>query len=657
MKNGKKKEKKYFFTTGTINITNYGYAFVHVEGIQKDIFIPKDKINRSLEGDLVKIKFKKNKVKPKGEVLKIIKRNKKKFIGILKINPQHYYNNSTLDISNKMQIICICNNVSILIPKNKSKKYKHDDKVLVEITRWPKKNKNPIGRIIKVFGKIGIYKTEIHSLLEEYEISNKFSHKIKDEAKKIFSKGFINFKEKQNRKDMRSINTFTIDPIDAKDFDDAISIRKIEKKIWEIGIHISDVTHYLKENSIIDKEAYIRTSSIYLMGKVIPMLPNILSDELCSLQPEIDKLSFSLILNINERGNILKSWIGKTIIRSNKKFTYNEVQKIIDKKKGKFYKEINILYYLSRKLIKKRLKNGSLYLDRIETKFQLNEKNDPISIDLEKNKSAHSLIEEFMLLTNQKISEFISKKSNNNNKYNQPPSIYRIHDKPDHEKILYLKQIIKPLGYSLDLKNIKSSINHLLLQIKGKPEQHMIENFVLRSMSKAKYSTKNIGHYGLSFIHYTHFTSPIRRYSDIITHRLLQNYLMNNKKKIKSIDFYEKKLQHCSNQERIILDIEREFFKYMQIKFAKIFLQEKEFDGVITGFNEWSIYIDLIPYHIEGMIKLRNIKEDCYTFNSNGFNIIGKDYKNIYFVGDKIKVKIIDVDLEKKYVILDWINK
>ncbi|WP_185877167.1 ribonuclease R family protein [Blattabacterium cuenoti] len=655
----KRNSKNYSFAIGTINITNYGYAFVKIKDYKKDIFIPKNKINKSLEGDLVKIKFKKNKkIKIKGEVIKIIYRKKKKFVGIIKIySKSEYLNNKYYNINfyKNYKSFTICNNNTIiLIPLNESKKCNHNDKVLVEIISWPKNFKNPIGKIIKIFGKIGNYKAEIYSLLEEYEISYKFSKQSKNEAKKIFSKKvIINYEKINNRKDIRNINTFTIDPKDAKDFDDAISVRQIDKFIWEIGIHISDVTHYIKENSIIDKEAYLRNTSIYFNGKVIPMLPKILSNDLCSLQPKEDKLSFSFIFSMNKNGDILKSWIGKTIIQSNKRFTYDEVQKIIDQKKGIFYNEIKTLHTLSKKMEKNRLKNGSIFLDKVEVKFHLDNKKNPISLYLEKNNDAHCLIEEFMLLTNKKISEFVS--INSNGKLSNKTYIYRIHDKPDNEKILYLKKIIKPLGYFLDLKNVKNSINKILLKIKGKPEQNMIENLILRSMSKAKYSTNNIGHYGLSFIHYTHFTSPIRRYSDIIAHRLLYNYLFKNKK-IKSVDFYEKQLQYCSNKERIVTDIEREFLKFIQVKFLKKFLG-KEFVVIITGFTDWSIYVDLILFHVEGMIKLCDIKEDNYILNPNGYSIIGKNKKNICCLGDKIKVKLIDINMEKKRVILDWIKK
>ncbi|WP_185882225.1 ribonuclease R [Blattabacterium cuenoti] len=640
----KNQQKKNHFVNAVINITNYGYAFVEVKGLKKDIFIPKHKTNHAIEGDLVYVKYfiHKSNNKIEGEVIKIIKRKRKYFVGILKIKP-------------KYGVVIIHNNtihIDIVITKNQLKGYCNDEKVLVKLISWPQHSKHPLGKIIKTFGVVGKYNTEFYSLLEEYNISYEFSKKVEKEAKKIAKE---NQKNLQNRRDMRNINTFTIDPLDAKDFDDALSIRKLHSDIWEIGIHIADVTHYVKEGSVLDKEAYTRATSIYLVGKVIPMLPKILSDNLCSLRPKQDKLSFSSIFNIDKQGTILKSWFGKTIIRSKRRFTYEEVQKIIDEKKGDFYEEIHTLFCFSKKLIQKRLSNGSVILDKLELKFNLDTQNNPINIYFEKNKKAHSLIEEFMLLANNKISEFVSLTSQglpSNNIY-----IYRVHDQPDMKKLLILKKIIKPLGYSLNINknNIKKSINQLLKSIHGTSEKNMIENLILRSMSKAKYTTQNIGHYGLSFLYYTHFTSPIRRYSDIMAHRLLNHYLNDrDKQQLQLTEYYEKKLIYCSNKERIAVDLEREFTKFLQVKYLKQFIGNT-FEGIITGFTDWNMYIELLLFQTEGIIRLKEIQDDIYILNSDKYSITGEKTKKIFYLGDKIVVKIKKVNLEKKQITLDWI--
>ncbi|WP_185850776.1 ribonuclease R [Blattabacterium cuenoti] len=646
---GKKKnfvEKNSFLVTGHISVTSYGFAFFkNIEGDTQDVFISKKDTNRAINGDLVLVKItkKKSRKKIKGKVLKIIKRKRKNFVGVLKLKTHSKYA--------YVKVYDNTIHVDILIQEQELKIYKNNEKVLTNIILWPKESKNPIGKIIKSFGISGEYNTEIFSLLFEYGFPYKFSKKIEKETKKIMEKE--NF-DLRLRRDMRHINTFTIDPLDAKDFDDALSIKKLDSETWEIGIHIADVSYYIKEGSLLDKEAYNRATSIYLMGKVIPMLPEEISNNLCSLLPEEDKLCFSYIFNMNSKGKILKNWFGKTIIRSNKRFTYEEVQEIIEKNKGEYHEDIMDLFFFSKIISKNRLKNGAIFLDRFDTKFHLDSENNPIDIFFEKNHEAHRLIEEFMLLTNRKISEFVS--LNLDGKPSRNTYVYRIHEEPDYQKISFLKSIIEPLGYILDLKNLKDSINSILKKIHGKPEKNMIENSILRCMSKAKYSTKNRGHYGLSFIYYSHFTSPIRRYSDIIAHRLLCFYLSNKKNEIKPIDFYEEQSKHCSNQERLAIDVEREFLKFMQVKYIKKFLGKK-FNGVIIGLTEWCIYIDLLFFQIEGMIRLRDLKEDYYSLHSNNYSIIGKNKGKIFRLGDKIQVKIIDVNIEKKKIILEWLMK
>ncbi|WGH26961.1 MAG: VacB/RNase II family 3'-5' exoribonuclease [Candidatus Bostrichicola ureolyticus] len=614
---------------GTININNSGYAFVTIDNY--NIIIPNNKRNNALPGDKVKIRITNTN---KGQVLEIIERNKKKYVGKLNIFNNFVFVNQL--------------NTNVFIPKIFLKNACHNDKVIINITNWPNNSNYPYGKIIEILGKTGKYKTEIYAILAELGIYtyHNFPKKVEDEAKNIISN--ISWQNEINsRIDMRDVNTFTIDPIDAKDFDDAISLRKLPNNNWELGIHIADVTFFVKKNSFLDKEAYKRANSIYLINHVIPMLPEILSNKFCSLRQNEDKLSFSVIFEINDNAQILKSWFGKTIIRSNKQFSYEEVQKIIYYKKGLFKKEILKLNSFTKILRKKRLKNGSFYFNKSEIKFLL-EKNNPIKLYMEYNNDSYNLIEELMLLANKKVSEFISL-----NKKNQPLKrtyIYRIHDKPNFEKIIILKQILKNLGLTLNIKNnktINDSVIKIINDIKNYEEnnRNFIETLIIRAMSKAKYSTNNIGHYGLSFNYYSHFTSPIRRYSDIIAHRLLEHYL-NNGQSV-SINHYEKQSIHCSERERLAINAERIYIKYMQLKYMQKFIGKK-LEGIISGITEWGIYIQILLSYTEGLIKLRDIKDDKYIFDPINYNILGLNKGNIFFIGQKIIVKIVSADFEKK---------
>ncbi|WGH27457.1 MAG: ribonuclease R [Candidatus Bostrichicola ureolyticus] len=614
---------------GTININNFGYTFVTIDGYDNHFFIPKNKRNNAIPGDKVKIRIINN---YKGEVLNIIERNKKKYVGKLIL-----YKNYNFVIINNF-------NINVYIPKNFLNGASKYQKVIIRIIDWPNQSDYPYGEILEILGYSGNSETEIYSILAELGLCYRsFPKEVEDEAKNIVSN--ISFeKEISYRKDMRNVNTFTIDPIDAQDFDDAISLIKLPNGNWEVGIHIADVTFFIKKNSFLDKEAYKRANSIYLINRVIPMLPEILSNKFCSLRQNEEKLSFSAIFEMNDQAEILKSWFGKTIIKSNKQFSYEEVQKILDSKKGLFYKELIKLNSLTKKLREKRLKNGSIDFNKAEIKFILGKKNNPINLYLQYNNDSNNLIEELMLLTNKKVSEFIS--LGINNKPLKRTYIYRIHDKPNIEKLKILKQILKQLGFNLNLKNnqtLNYSVKKILNIIKNSKEQNIIETLIMRAMSKAKYSTNNIGHYGLSFNYYSHFTSPIRRYSDIIAHRLLNHYL-NSGQSVSTND-YEKQSIHCSERERLAISAERIYIKYMQIKYMKKFIGKK-LEGIISGITEWGIYIQIL--YTEGMIRLRDIKDDKYIFDPINYNIIGINNRNIFFIGKKIIVKIIDVDLEKK---------
>jgi ribonuclease R len=463
------------------------------------------------------------------------------------------------------------------------------------------------------------------------------------ESKKIPEK--ISLEEIRLRRDFRSEITFTVDPFDAKDFDDALSLKKLGENTWEIGVHISDVSYYLIEGSFLDQEAYKRATSIYFVDFVAPMLPKILSNHLCSLLKNEERLCFSAIFEINKKAKLLKSWLGKTIIKSDKRFTYEEVQEIIEKSSGTFFEEILILEKLAKKLRKERLERGSLNFNKSEIKFHLDEHHNPKKILFNQNKMANFLIEEFMLLANKKVSEFVSFQV-------KKTYIYRVNDKPNSEKLLVLKKIIKTLGYTINLRNRKTmaySINSLLESVKNKPEENLIITLAMQALSKAKYSTNNIGHHGLFFYYYSHFTSPIRRYSDIIAHRLLDIYLKNGKSPSNSKEIYEKKAEHCSDKEKIAVEVERGYLKYMQVKYMEC-LHEKEFEGIISGFNEFVISIELEISKVEGIILIRNMKDDNYAFYPTKYRVIGEKSGSSYHLGQRVIVKVEEVNIEKRTI-------
>lgn len=626
--------------SGRIKIFNNGYAFVTLESSDKEIFISKNKTGFALTNDKVQIKLYYKNNRKEGKVIKVIKRAKKTILGIVYLK--------TKVNSNFFIVKSISLHVEIHI--NNLKNAKNGDKVIVKIVDWPINHSNPIGEIIKVLGVAGTPNVEMNAILTEYNIPYKFSKKILREAEK-FSSYIIPSNEIQNRRDMRNIITFTIDPLDAKDFDDAISFRYIDSNIMEIGVHIADVSYYIKENSLLDKEAYDRSTSIYLFNHVVPMLPDVISNDLCSLKPNHDRLAFSVIFKINKDAKILNTWFGKTIIYSKKRFTYEEVQKIIESKKGLFSKEILTLNNLSKKLKKERIKNGAINFNSSEIKFKFNNFGIPINLEIQYPNQSYFLIEELMLLANKKVSEFVSLNNNKKNSY-----IYRIHDKPNSEKLNQLKIIIQKLGYDLNIKNekkIPQSLNKLLNSAKDKPEQSIIDSLVMRTMNKAYYSYKNIGHYGLAFSYYSHFTSPIRRYPDIIAHRLLENCLLGNNLLLSNNN--EKYSDHFSKRERIATEVEREYIRYTQIIYMKSFIGYL-LKGIISCITDWNIYIEIISMKIDGMIRIRDITDDKYIFNQKNCLLTGKKYGKIYHIGQRVNIKIFNINIEKKHIELQLIN-
>ncbi len=623
--------------TGIIDFATNGNAYVTVEGIEDDIFIHQKNVKDALQGDKVLIvtyHFKGKKLE--GSVLEVLERANDTFVGTFQFIKEKDFGFVIVD---KKQM-----NNDIFIPRQKINGAEDGDKVVVKMLGWEENSKNPDGEITQVLGKSGEHETEIHSILAQYGLPYQFPAEVEQEADKINRK--ITAAEVKNRRDMRKTLTFTIDPKDAKDFDDALSLEKLENGNWEIGVHIADVSHYVKPGTLLDEEAYKRATSVYLVDRVVPMLPEVLSNDVCSLRPNEDKYTFSAVFELNDKAEILKQWFGRTVIHSARRFTYEEAQERIETGKGDLAKEILELDKLAKILRKDRIKNGAITFDRSEVRFNLDENSEPIGVYFKISKDSNHLIEEFMLLANRKVSEFVS--LNKRGEITNNTFIYRIHDDPDPTKLLALKDFVATFGYKLNLANTKKvaeSMNKLLQDVKGKGEENMIETLAMRSMSKAVYSTENVGHYGLGFDHYSHFTSPIRRYPDLIAHRLLQHYLDKGKSPYR--EEIQEKAKHCSDMERLAADAERDSIKFMQVKFMEKHLGEI-FEGVISGVAEYGFWVEIPENGAEGMIKLRDLMDDSYFHDQKSHSIIGKRTGNTYQLGDRIKIKVVKANLVAK---------
>lgn len=625
------------YITGVVDMTRRGTAYIVSDDIKEDIFISQAGLNHALHGDEVKVYLyahRKNR-QPEGEVVEIIKSAKSTFVGVIEISKNFAF---LLTEGKNMPY-------DIFIPLGKLKSAIDGDKAIAKITEWPKDAKNPIGEIVEVIGRPGDNDVEMHAILAEFELPYKFPEQINAEAEKIPDE--ITEKEIKTRRDFRDVTTFTIDPHDAKDFDDALSIKKLENGNYEIGVHIADVSHYVIPGTILDDEAYLRGTSVYLVDRVVPMLPERLSNNVCSLRPNEEKLTFSAVFEMDEKATVISQWFGKTIINSNRRFNYDEVQEIIEGADGDFKEEILIFNDLAQKLRGYRYKSGSISFDKVEVKFNIDENGKPIDVYFKVSKEAHKLIEEFMLLANKKVAEKIGKPTQNKT---VNTFVYRVHDEPDLEKLNNFSNFIRRYGYQISLKNnkeIANSMNSLLETVKGKAEQNVIENLAIRSMAKAIYDVTNIGHYGLAFDYYTHFTSPIRRYPDLMVHRLLQSYLHEGRSVNKKE--YEKYCKHSSNMEQRAAQAERASIKYKQVEFMQDKLGQI-FEGVISGLTEWGMYVEISATKIEGMVSLKDLQDDYYTFDEKNFCIVGHRHKRKYQLGDMLKVQIIRTNMQKKQI-------
>ncbi|MDD3004323.1 ribonuclease R [Flavobacterium sp.] len=641
---------------GTIDMTSRKTAYFICPDFGEDVFIPTNNLNKALDKDKVKVYvYNRRKGKrPEGEVIEVVERYKTDFVGVIDIQKNFAFVSTA---NPKMY-------TDIFIPKDKLGEAQQGDVVLVHIEDWPKKADSPFGSVIKVLGKPGEHNTEIHAILAEYGLPADFPLEVEVFAQNLDTS--ITEAEIAKRRDMRDTLTFTIDPKDAKDFDDALSFKKLENGNYEIGIHIADVSHYVQEGTILDDEAYQRATSVYLVDRVVPMLPEVLSNFACSLRPNEEKYTFSAVFEINEKAQVVNEWFGRTVTHSDQRFAYEEAQVIIETKSNVIPAEISItgesyivadeiveatlkMDELAKILRRKRMADGAISFDKVEVKFNLNNEGEPEGVYFKISKDANHLIEEFMLLANRKVAEFIGKQ--------KKTFVYRIHDEPNEDKLIAMQTVISKFGYKIDFRNkgdVSKSLNQLMADVNGKKEQNLIDTLAIRTMSKAKYSTDNIGHYGLAFDYYSHFTSPIRRYPDVMVHRLLQYYLEGGKS-VNEEDFEEKSL-HCSSMEALATNAERDSIKYMQVKYMQDH-KDEEFLGVISGVTEWGIYVEIISNKCEGMCRIREIKDDYYTFDEKQYALVGAVTKNLLQLGDEVIVKVKNADLVKKQLDFTLIRK
>jgi ribonuclease R len=631
------------FIEGEVDYVNPRFAYVVPDAkhnLEEDIQVKAADMKNALDGDRVRIMVYPSKGRSgrlEGKVLEVVERDRDEFVGRVEISPRFAF--VVPDFKKMHQ--------DIFVHKGDLGGAEHNQKVVVKMTEWRDGDKNPTGKITRVLGKAGEHEVEIHSIMAEFGLPFGYPKEVEEEANEIPEA--IPEQEISKRRDMRDIPTFTIDPSDAKDFDDAISYRRLENGNLEIGVHIADVTHFVKPKTMLEKEAYHRATSVYLVDRTIPMLPERLSNGLCSLRPNEDKLTFSCVFEMDENADVLNHWIGRTVTHSDRRFAYEEAQECIDKQEGDFYSELTLLNNLAKKIRKRRFDKGAVNFETVEVKFKLDEKGTPLGLMIKERKDIHKLIEEFMLLANRTVAEFIFNKNKGADTF-----VYRIHDHPDSERLETFSNFAKKFGHEIEIGEgvrISKALNKLMDEIAGKPEQNVLEQLAIRSMAKAKYTTEPKGHFGLAFKHYTHFTSPIRRYPDMMVHRLLQHYLEGGKSP--EADPWEEKCLHSSEREKRAADSERASIKYKQVEFMAL-AEDKDYEGIVTGVTEWGVFVEITETKCEGMVRVTDMKDDYYEFDEKNMRLIGTRNKKMITLGEKVIVRVVNTDIDRRTIDLEF---
>ncbi len=631
------------FILGTVDYVNPRFAFIIRENDPHDlgdIMVKESDMKQALDGDKVRVMVypvKGKSGRTEGKVLEVVERNRDEFVGRVEISPRFAF---VVPDFKKMH-------KDIFVHKGDLKGAEHNEKVVVKLTEWREDDKNPTGEVIRVLGKAGLHEVEIHSIMAEFGLPFEYPEDANQEANAISDK--ITAKDVKARKDFRDVTTFTIDPVDAKDFDDAISYRELENGNLEIGVHIADVTHYVKANTALEKEAYDRATSVYLVDRTIPMLPERLSNGLCSLRPHEDKLTFACVFEMDRQANIKNHWIGRTIIHSDRRFAYEEAQENIDNQSGDFFQELTLLNDLAKKVRQKRFNNGAVNFETVEVKFKLADDGKPLGLFIKERKDIHKLIEEFMLLANKYVAEFVFNKGKGKNTF-----VYRVHDSPDMDRLETFSNFAKRFGHEvkIDSENkISNALNKLMEEIQGKPEQNVLEQLAIRSMAKAKYTTEPKGHFGLAFSHYSHFTSPIRRYPDMMVHRLLEHYLEGGKSP--DPEPWEQKCVHSSEREKRAADAERASIKYKQVEYMSL-AEDKNYEGIVSGVTEWGVFVEITETKCEGMIRVQDMDDDYYEFDERNMRLVGSKNKKMITLGDKVLVRVVNTDIDRRTIDLEF---